>query len=154
MTVDEWMKQKNIADYGPHLDPIIRLAFEAGAESRWLCFHCGFSTSDHKEAKCHFGDRDDESPVCVFWRDLDADGKLSEHHELLGELAAERDENIQYRSTIEGLEYRLLGFENLLCSRFLNCKTLNDAFNLYDSMEGRALAAEEKLRELTQGRAA
>jgi hypothetical protein len=30
---------------------------------------------------------------------------------------------------------------------FKNCRTLRDVFNLYDSMEGRALAAEERIAE-------
>lgn len=33
MNADQWMKSKNIAAYGPHLEPIIRLAFEAGVEA-------------------------------------------------------------------------------------------------------------------------
>ncbi len=33
MTVEQWMRDKNIANYGPHLEPIIRLAFEAGRAS-------------------------------------------------------------------------------------------------------------------------
>lgn len=114
----------------------------------WICFHCGFESLNYEEAKSHFGDRDDESPICVFWRDLDAEGKLSKHQAVVAELAAERDENARYRSTIEGLEYRLLGFENLVTSRFPKCSTLGQAFNLYDSMEGRALAAEEQVKNL------
>lgn len=30
MTIEQWMRDKNIANYGPHLEPIIKLAFEAG----------------------------------------------------------------------------------------------------------------------------
>lgn len=116
-------------------------------EPRWTCFHCGFETKERAEASNHFGDRDDESPICIVWQELDADGKASQYQSALGELAAERDENIKYRSTIEGLEYRLLEFENLLGSRFKGCRSINDAFNLYDSMEGRALLAEEQLAD-------
>lgn len=111
----------------------------------WLCFHCGFQTSDHREAASHFGDSDDERPLCVTWSALNAEGKASEYQSALRELNAERDENLVLKTKIEGLEYRLSAFENLLYSRFPNCRTLDQAFNMYDSMEGRALAAEERL---------
>lgn len=151
MTVDEWMKQKNIADYGSHLEPIIRLAFEAGQSDPtvWTCFHCGFQTSDRLKASGHFGDMGEQDPLCVVWVDLDADGRASEIQNVAGQLTEEFEENCRLRTQMEGLEYRLLEFENLLGSRFPKCRNLDDAFNLYDSMEGRALAAEERLKQQT-----
>lgn len=118
----------------------------------WRCFHCEFATSDAKEAAAHFGDRDDESPICVTWKELNADGKLAEFQQMFGELESERDESNQLRMSVETLEYRLSEYENLLSSRFKNCRTLNDAFNLFDSVEGRMLAAEEKIVEVEKER--
>lgn len=114
----------------------------------WTCFHCGFKASDRAEAAAHFGDMDDEYPLCIIWKDLDADGRASEYQSQSRELDAEREENSALRTTNEGLEYRLLEYEDLAGSRFKGCKSLNDAFNLFDTMEGRALAAEEKIKIL------
>ena len=114
----------------------------------WVCFHCGFSSADRIEAAGHFGEFGDEFPICLTWAKLNADDRLQEYQNITGELNREREENLRMRSQIEGLEYRLYDFEILLGSRFKGCKTINDAFNLYDSMEGRALAAEEKCSKL------
>jgi hypothetical protein len=46
----------------------------------------------------------------------------------------EADDNLKLRAQVEQLEYRLSLFENVLSSRFPNCRTLDEAFNLYDSM--------------------
>lgn len=35
-TLEEWMKEKNIADYGPHLEPIIRLTWKAAQREMML----------------------------------------------------------------------------------------------------------------------
>ena len=123
---------------------------QAAKESLWRCFHCGFETSDHKEGAAHFGDRDDESPICITWASLSVEERLGEYQALTRELNGERDENARLRSREEYLEFRLLEFENLLGSRFKGCRTINDAYNLYDSMEGRALAAEEREAERTR----
>lgn len=60
---------------------ILRPALEELRElrkDRWTCFHCGFETGDQAEAAAHFGDRDEERPLCLTWQDLDADGRASE----------------------------------------------------------------------------
>ena len=46
-----------------------RDATRAEAEAYWRCFHCGFSTKDEKEAEAHFGDRDEEMALCVWWKE-------------------------------------------------------------------------------------
>jgi len=112
----------------------------------WNCFHCGFATDDPREAASHFGDRDDEEPMCLHWSRLSTEERLGQFQSLQQELDAERDENAQLRTKIEGLEYRVEGIESQVASRFKGCRSINDAFHLYDSMEGRALAAEERLK--------
>lgn len=110
---------------------------------KWVCFHCGFESIDPKEAASHFGDRYDEQPMCFFWADLDADGKLTQHQSLQQELDREREENAAYRIKVEGLEYRVEGQLGEIHSHapFRKCSTINEIFNLFDSMEGSALAA-------------
>ena len=110
----------------------------------WACFHCGFITGDEAEAKAHFGDRDDDEPLCLTWHDLDVDGRASEYQSVLKELGGEREENDALRTKIEGLEYRVDGQLSNIRSfaPFRKCSGINEVFHVYDSMEGRALAAE------------
>lgn len=69
------------------------------------------------------------------------------------ELDAERAENATLRSKIEGLGYWVDGVEAEVASRFKGCRTVNEAWCAYDSMEGRALLAEEQ-RDAAQAEAA
>lgn len=127
---------------GAKMDPPI-------PEGGWTCFHCDFNTSDPKEARSHFGDRDDEEPLCCTWKVLNADGKANEFQAVVGELDAERDENALLRTRIEGLEYQVEGQRADIQSfkPFRECTTIQGIFQVYDSMEGRALAAEERLKQ-------
>lgn len=120
----------------------------------WLCFHCGFETADRREAQAHFGEGPDEEPLCRSWAELDADGRASEYQSAMGELEREREEADRLRTEVENLEHRLGSYESLVGSRFRGCRTIGDAFNLFDSMEGRALAAEQRLAELQKERTA
>ncbi len=116
----------------------------------WACFHCGFMTGDVSEAKAHFGDRDDEEPLCLTWHDLDADGRVSEYQSVIRELDAEREENAAFRTKVEGLEYRVDGQLSEIHSfaPFRKCSGINEVFHVYDSMEGRALVAEAEAASL------
>lgn len=120
---------------------------ELEARAQWKCFHCGFETSDEKEASAHFGDMDDEYPLCVTWSELTSDERTVEYQSTMGELNAERDENINLRAKNEGLEYRVDGqlAEIHSFKPFRQCSSVNEIFHLYDSMEGRALLAESEL---------
>jgi len=129
-------------------DALVAFAQRHGARAVWKCFHCEFETSEFSEAAAHFGDRDEELPICQTWKAMNAKGRIGEYQSVIGELNAERERNGQLITANEGMEFRLLEYENLVGSRFKGCRSLNDAFNLYDSMEGRALAAEERYAEL------
>jgi hypothetical protein len=119
----------------------------AAAQATWRCFHCGFESADPAEAEAHFGERDDAEefkPLCKWWKRIDDGERAQTLQDTIQQLNAERDETARLLVKIEGLEYRLTGFEDLTYSRF-KVRSINDAYSLYDSMEGRALAAEEKL---------
>lgn len=120
----------------------------ADEKQTWRCFHCGFETSDRKEASGHFGEFGEEYPLCIHWSDLDADGKASEFQSINAELEGEREENLKLRQQVEQLEYLTGSQEAAISSRFKGCRTINEAFFKYDSMEGRALAAEERIAAL------
>lgn len=132
------------------------------AESIYRCFHCGFETADDAEAAAHFGDRDEEFALCQMWASLTADDKVKEFQSTIRELEGERQDNALLRVKIEGLEFQVEGQRSEIHSfkPFRECNTIHQVFNVYDSMEGRALAAEEErdqwkqraeeLRELLQ----
>lgn len=118
----------------------------------WRCFFCDFVTTDNLEAAAHFGDRDDASefkPICKWWASMAADEKLSTLQQTLKDLEAERREVDRQRVAIEGLEYQVESIPQQIKSYkpFRGCNSIYDVFCVFDSMEGRALAAEEKNSE-------
>lgn len=117
------------------------------ARAAWRCFHCGFETTDRAEAAGHFGDRDDEHAICVTWNSLNADGKLAEWQATWGQLLELQGENSRLRHKIEGLEYLLGSQEADIAQKFKGARGLTEAWQKFDSMEGRALAAEQRRDE-------
>ena len=119
----------------------------------WRCFHCDFITADREEAAAHFGDRDDAEefkPICKWWASLAEDERLGTLQDTIQQLNAEQRENMSHRTAIEGLEYQVGTHAGIFNSYkpFRGCTSMYEVFCVYDSMEGRALAAEEKLCEL------
>lgn len=74
------------------------------AEATWRCFHCGFKTDDAKVAEAHFGDVDEEEPICRSWERMNADEKVGAFQGALQEIASEQEENSQLRSKLEKAE--------------------------------------------------
>ena len=141
---------RNLSDALLHLDILKDQLAEARAErdaarATWICFHCGFQSSDQAEAAAHFGDRDEEMPLCRWWRDTPDAERVQELQSTIRELDAERAENATLRSKIESLEYQVDGIESEVSSRFKGCRTVQEAWCAFDSMEGRALLAEKNL---------
>lgn len=117
----------------------------------WRCFHCDFITSDRTEAQAHFGERDDAEefkPICKWWANMDDQERkeLFQDMVILQDISAE--ENQKLREEIEDLEGMVGTQESQIRSYkpFKDCCSIHDIFCLYDSMEGRALAAEERER--------
>ena len=65
----------------------------------WRCFHCSFETSDHAEAKSHFGDSGDEV-LCLFWASMDDAERAHEYQQMVLELNAAREEEHRLRTFI------------------------------------------------------
>ncbi len=121
----------------------------------WRCFHCDFITNDQEEAAAHFGDRDDAEefkPLCRWWLQMDDAERGAVLQDTIKQLNAEQRENMQHRTAIEGLEYQVGAASGAIASYkpFRGCTSMYEVFCIFDSMEGRALAAEEKLRELAE----
>ena len=121
----------------------------------WRCFHCDFVTSDPEEAEAHFGDCDDAgefTPLCKWWSNMNDQERKEQFQALIQELNGEREENIKKLNKIEDLKDRLHSQESAIKSYtvFKECRSIQDIFNLYDSMEGRALIAEEREKSLVE----
>lgn len=121
----------------------------------WRCFHCDFITTDYAEALAHFGDRDDAEefkPICKWWASISQEEKIEVLQATIKQLNQQYDENARQRTAIEGLEYQVDSIEAQIKSYkpFRGCRTIYDVFCVYDSMEGRALAAdEERAKEMS-----
>lgn len=116
-------------------------------EHGWTCFHCGEHFPGNMEgafrARIHFGATVNTLPGCL--EKLNAPERS-----LLRQLRAAQADNTRLRAEAEdefGQRYyaRMSADIKATAGVFRNCDSLRDIFNLYDSMEGRALAAEEKL---------
>jgi hypothetical protein len=115
----------------------------------WRCFYCDFVTADHAEAQAHFGDRDDAEefkPICKWWTSMGVDERLAAFQLTIIELEEARREVDRQRTAIEGLQYQANSIPQQIKSYapFRGCNSIFDVFCVYDSMEGRAIAAEEK----------
>lgn len=109
----------------------------------WRCFHCDEVFTDLEKAREHFGntlltpahcqDNDDREQLLRRTRIA-----VNDAIRMSTQLGQERTEN-------EALASQLSAWEH----RFPGCRTPQDVFNKYDSMEGRALAAEERLAQKT-----
>lgn len=119
----------------------------------WRCFQCDFITTNRDEAAAHFGDRDDAEefkPICKWWANMGTPERVDALQDVLQQLNEERRENERFRVANEGLEWKANSFESEIRSYkpFRKLSTMYQVFCEYDSMEGRALAAEERLNEL------
>jgi hypothetical protein len=125
----------------------------------WRCFHCDFITRDPEEAKAHFGERDDAeefTPICKWWSEMPEDERKYAFQDLQREVVREQENAeqqlqraLEAEREVENLGCRIESLSTAMkfIKPFAKCDSIRDVFNVYDSMEGRALAAEERLRE-------
>jgi hypothetical protein len=112
----------------------------------WTCFHCGETFHREKTAREHFGEYTGFDPACIE-RLKFSDAELMRRVRV-AESLAERDRAAMSHAVEErDAEYaRIPAF----LRRFEGTQTLNDVFHLYDSMQGRAIAAEAILAKLSE----
>lgn len=121
----------------------------------WRCYHCDFVTSNPDEAEAHFGDRDDAEefkPLCKWWDRMDAGERISTLQDTIRELNSEQRQNMSHRVAIDGLEYQVDSGREAFShyKPFKKCTSMYEVFCEYDSLEGRLLAAEERLKVLIE----
>jgi hypothetical protein len=107
----------------------------------WRCFHCGEVFTDKHAAADHFGLDLGTLPACIEVLTETQKAIVEGRREWKRRAQGAEDENEKLGQQIGCDAWDL-------ASRFKGARTIADAFNLYDSMEGRALAAEERVAEL------
>lgn len=117
-------------------------------EHGWTCFHCGETFTNAYRARDHFGADPSATPGCLLKVEHGEErGLLMAFRRL--ELANERlRRDIEDETTSTKLFYARLKSELRAFNPFRECRSVQDVFNLYDSMEGRALAAEAILKAI------
>lgn len=109
----------------------------------WTCFHCGETFTTIGSATDHFGDTIEAHPGCQVRVQFGNERGLQ-----MALRKAEREIR-KLRAANEQLDHEAghgRAMESEIERRFKNgARSVTDAFNLFDSMEGRALAAEERL---------
>lgn len=110
----------------------------------WTCFHCGETFLTVKSAREHFGlDPTFFEPACVE-RLTNSDSDLIKRTRKAEREASEA----RARVLILGEDLNASDhWKAVYLPKMGGAKHLSEAFMNYDAMEGRALAAEEKLRE-------
>lgn len=103
----------------------------------WRCFHCDEVFTDEANARLHFGSFIDSEPGCSAL----VVAQLRDHEEEVRRLRSD----IEAEATSSEAFYSRLRLLLKSYRPFRACSNLQDVFNIYDSMEGRALAAEQRL---------
>ncbi|HEX7330345.1 MAG TPA: hypothetical protein VF290_02530 [Pyrinomonadaceae bacterium] len=124
----------------------------------WTCFHCGETFTTIGSAQDHFGATPESRAGCLIDHVALETGTGTERGRgLLMELRkveASRDEwmdqALRGRNEIEALECRVESLTSAMQSYepFRECNSIRDVFFVFDSMEGRAIAAEDRLNQL------
>lgn len=113
----------------------------------WTCFHCNEVFTTRETALEHFGPMPISDPLCIdLIKREDFRGVVMELRKLKTELETLRRE-VADEITCDKYFYSRLRSSLQTITPFKDCISLHDVFNLYDSMEGRALAAENLLTE-------
>jgi regulator of replication initiation timing len=126
-------------------------ALRKSSRGVWRCFHCDEIFDTPGGARDHFGAAQGDTPGCLL------KVQLGDERGWLMELRKEQESNEQQlqralnaEREVETLECRVasLSSDMKTIKPFAKCDSMRDVFNVYDSMEGRALAAEEQVAAL------
>ena len=111
-----------------------------GASVPWRCLHCDEIFTDRQGAQDHFGLTECEHPTCIVAATETQKAIIEDRREWRERaLKAEADqEQTAY-------ELHLMQYDLRYSRHFRGAKSLTDVENAFESMEGRALAAEDAL---------
>jgi len=125
-------------------------SWNAIPEHGWTCFHCGETFTTVGSARDHFGGMPDKQPGCMIRV------QLGDERGLQMALRTAEDEIERLRLDVDNETTNIQQFYNQLRSviagytAFKDCRTIQDIFNLYDSLEGEKIALAEKNEQLRQ----
>lgn len=115
----------------------------------WTCFFCGETFTTYGAARDHFGEQPTDLAACQI--------KVGEERGLVMELRRAQRAQAEWQLRALGAEAGEEGSIRIAADLrlgmksykpFSACWTMQDVFNVYDSMEGRALKAEESEAKL------
>jgi len=114
----------------------------------WTCFYCGDTFTTQGSASDHFGGDPGATAGCKI-KAGDELGLLMELRKAEALVESWKLRALDAESQVEALQHHVNNLRVTIQSynAFRECSSIQDVFNIYDSMEGRALAAEERLRE-------
>lgn len=150
MSVRTWSQNGNSVELAKaeRIVDALAPAIAAGAQADgWRCFHCGETFTDKHAARDHFGDDCEANAACIQVL-TETEKAIVEDRRLW------RDRAFRAEDENEKLGHQLSSVEWEIRTKFKGCNSLTDVFHAYDSMEGRALAAEEHLQALASQGAA
>jgi len=112
----------------------------------WTCFHCGEhfrgSAAGELAAREHFGPTQDWSPLCIERKSVGDDDLLRMSRQARVEAQAYLRQRHEAEEEAEGAHAKLSALAQF------PARTVGDAFNMFHSMEGRALASEAIVRAI------
>ncbi len=111
----------------------------------WTCFHCGehFGPLAQDAARAHFGQTPDETPECI-------DRATSSYQDLVRRVREAEHimrQALDARVTAEEAEEVAQGTLASIPHLFPGARSPRDAWNQFDSMQGRTIAAEAIIAE-------
>ncbi|MES5483595.1 hypothetical protein QMZ05_12625 [Bradyrhizobium sp. INPA03-11B] len=110
---------------------------------QWRCFFCNEVFKDEAEARIHFGLDEEWTAGCIDPLTKDEKERRADQVQFYIELDGERERS----AALQDKAYLLGHWEDDLKRHFNGAKSVNQAMLMFDAMEGRALAAEEKLAQ-------
>lgn len=114
----------------------------------WTCFHCDETFTNQGSARDHFGGDQDSIPGCVIKVQLGDERGLQMALRKAEKEVSRLRNDIENESTSMSVFYSRLKAYLRSYAPFRDCRDIREVFNIYDSMEGRALAAEERLENV------
>lgn len=129
------------------IEEMDRAGVLSGIALPWRCFHCEDVFTDPVAAAAHFGTGEQHQAGCIEKLSAPEKNLVLALRKVCDEFHA-----LQFRVSeeITNDEYFYGRLRRSLATipKFKDCISLHDVFNLFDSLEGRVLAAEERLARL------
>lgn len=152
------VKERASADWLPNIRETIQMTtsnetlgtWNATPEHGWTCFHCGETFTTVGSARDHFGSTPSSQPGCMIRVQFGDERGLQMALRKVEDEVERLRADINNETTFSQRFYNQL--ESIIAgySVFKTCRTIQDIFNLYDSLEGEKISLAEKNEQLKQ----